>query len=326
MLKINKDTFNDFLQDIMRYNELVAPVKTDVGRFEEIKDVTKIDLMEHCLFPAKKFFFKKHQTLFEFKGNKITVPETEHDKKQRVMVGLKRCDLNSIKRQDIMFMKETTDPYYKEERERTILIGIHCKEQYDEYCFCSSMELSDYYDLMLYDKGHSYFVEVGSEKGKNFVDRYKKYFWDTEAFLTWEDRRTNTQLSLEKKDLNPLFNHPDWKKGVNDCLSCASCVTLCPSCYCFDLYDEVKASDLQSGERKRNWASCQLQCFTKVAGGHVFREGREDRFKHRIMHQLQYFRERHGMNLCTGCGRCIRGCPTKINFVKIINEMEEPTK
>jgi len=50
---------------------------------------------------------------------------------------------------------------------------------------------------------------------------------------------------------------------------------------------------------------------------------REDRFKHRIFHQLQYFKDRHGMNLCTGCGRCIRGCPTRINFVKILNEMQE---
>jgi anaerobic sulfite reductase subunit A len=88
------------------------------------------------------------------------------------------------------------------------------------------------------------------------------------------------------------------------------------------MYDKADAK-LGSFEKKRNWASCQLQCFTKVAGGHVFRETRDDRFKHRIYHQVQYFREKHGMNLCTGCGRCIRGCPTRINWVEILNEMEE---
>lgn len=321
MLKINKSSFNDFLSDVMRYNELVAPVQTDESRFEVVKDPSAIQLDLHTYFPAKHFFFKKGQTLMRFTKGKVTVPETIHDKKQRVMIGLKRCDLNSIKRQDLMFMKETDDPYYREERERTVLIGYHCKEPFDEYCFCSSMDLGDYYDLMLYDKEDAYLVEIGSEKGRSFVERYRKYFWDTDLFLKPEDRKIDTHLKLEKRDIAPYYNHPDWKKGVDICFSCAACVTLCPSCYCFDLYDEVD-SKLSTVERKRNWASCQLTCFTKVAGGHIFRESREDRFKHRIYHQLHYFREKHGMNLCTGCGRCIRGCPTRINFVKILNEMK----
>ncbi|MBW2971789.1 4Fe-4S dicluster domain-containing protein [Candidatus Woesearchaeota archaeon] len=322
MLKINKSSFNDFLADVMRYNELVAPVQTDESRFEVIKDISKIQLALHTYFPAKKFFFKKQQTLYTAENGKFTVPELKADKKQRVMVGLKRCDLNSIKRQDMMFLKETIDQYYREERERTILIGYHCKQQFDEYCFCSSMDLGDFYDLMLFDKEDAYLVEIGSEKGRSFVERYRKYFWDTDLFLRPEDRRMWTDLQLNKKDLMPYRDHPGWKHDIDLCFSCAACVTLCPSCYCFDLYEEVD-SKLSRADIKRNWASCQLQCFTKVAGGHVFRSTREDRFKHRIYHQAQYFRDRHGMNLCTGCGRCIRGCPTRINWVKTLNDMEE---
>jgi ferredoxin len=324
MLKINKESFSEFLHDVIRYNELVAPVKTDASRFELISDASKIDITEHTLFPAKKFFFKKEETLFNFTGNKMTAPLLEHDKKQMVIIGLKRCDLNAIKRQDIMFINETGDPYYKEQRDRTILIGLQCRQQYDEHCFCSSMELGDYYDLMLYDKGHAYFVEVGSEKGKNFVERYRKFFWDTEAFLTWEDRRIENALRLDKKDITPYYDYPEWKKGHSKCFSCGACVLLCPTCYCFHMDDEVNADNLDEGERKRRWASCQQTCFTKIAGGHIFREKREHMFKHRIYHQLKHFKDRHGINLCVGCGRCIRGCPTKINFVKIINEMKEP--
>ncbi len=322
MLKIRKANFNEFLTDIMRYNELVAPIKRDESRFEVVKDITKIDLALHTTYPIKKVFFKKKQVLLEFDKNKVTRPETHFEKKQRVVMGLKRCDLNSIKRQDLMFTKETKDPYYMEERERTILIGYHCNEPWDEYCFCESMELSDFYDLMLYDREDSYLVEIGSEKGKNFIDKYRKYFWDTEAFLTLMDKKIHTKLHLEKRDIKNLYNHPDWKKDADRCLSCAACVTLCPSCYCFNLYDEVEMGNLQKGKKIRNWASCQLQSFTKVAGGHVFRKEREDRFKHRVYHQVQWFRERNGINLCTGCGRCIRGCPTKINWVETINNMK----
>ncbi len=322
MLKINKSSFNDFLTDVMRYNELVAPVQEKESRFEQIKDLSLIQLDLHAYFPAKKFFFKKSQLLFRTENGKHIKPELHTEKKQRVMIGLKRCDLNSIKRQDIMFLKEIHDPYYKEERDRTVLIGLHCKEPYDDYCFCSSMDLGDFYDLMLYDKEDAYLVEIGSERGRNFVERYRKYFWDTDQFLRPEDRRIETHLQLNKRDIAPYYDHPDWKKGVDICFSCAACVTLCPSCYCFDLYDKADA-ELNTFERRRNWASCQLQCFTKVAGGHIFRETREDRFKHRIYHQIQYFKERHGMNLCTGCGRCIRGCPTRINWVQILNDMPE---
>ena len=81
-------------------------------------------------------------------------------------------------------------------------------------------------------------------------------------------------------------------------------------------------SDLQKGERYREWSSCQLDSFTRVAGDHVFRNKREDRFKHRIYHQLVYFKERYGLNMCVGCGRCIKLCPTTIDFVDIINKMK----
>ncbi|MFH1063756.1 MAG: 4Fe-4S dicluster domain-containing protein [Candidatus Woesearchaeota archaeon] len=320
MLKINKSSFTDFLSDVMRYNELVAPIKTDESRFEIVRDISKIQLELHTYFPAKKFFFKKNQTLYTYADGKFSVPELQLEKKQRVMIGLKRCDLNSIKRQDIVFLKEAGDPYYKEERDRTILIGYNCKTQADEFCFCSSMDLGDFYDLMLYDKDDAFLVEIGSERGRSFVDRYRKYFWDTDLFLRPEDRRIDTDLKLESRDITPYHDRPEWKKDVDRCFSCAACVTLCPSCFCFDLEEEVDAK-LCKADKKRNWASCQLTCFTKVSGGHVFRESRENRFKHRIYHQLQYFRETHGINLCTGCGRCIRGCPTRINFVKTLNEM-----
>jgi ferredoxin len=322
MLKINKSSFNDFLTDVMRYNELVAPVQSDDSRFEVIRDLGKIQLDLHTYFPAKKFFFKKHQTLYKVEKEKVKVPELQTEKKQRVMLGLKRCDLNSIKRQDIMFLKEVHDPYYAEERERTVLIGYHCKQPFDEYCFCTSMDLGDFYDLMLYEKEDAYLVEIGSERGRSFVERYRKYFWDTDLFLRPEDRRIYTDLQLNKRDISPYYDNPGWKKDIDQCFSCAACVTLCPSCYCFDLHDKCDAK-LASFEMKRNWASCQLTCFTKVAGGQVFRDTRDHRFKHRIYHQAQYFRERHEMNLCTGCGRCIRGCPTRINWVETLNKMEE---
>jgi len=85
--------------------------------------------------------------------------------------------------------------------------------------------------------------------------------------------------------------------------------------------DEINF-DFTTGERVRIPSSCLQRRFTRVAGDHVFRYEKTARFKHRIYHQIQYFKDRHGEEFCTGCGRCIRGCPTRIDWVKGINTMK----
>ena len=90
---------------------------------------------------------------------------------------------------------------------------------------------------------------------------------------------------------------------------------------CFNVEDDVDLAG--GGTRDAEWDSCQFRDFTKVAGGHVFREGRVDRFKHRIYHKLQYFREEFGILMCTGCGRCIRGCPAKIEWNELVNDLDQ---
>jgi len=318
MKAIKKEVFNRLISSLIKRYEVIAPVKKELVSFEPITDSKQIYLKTNSYFPVKEFFFKKHETLFSFKGNALNVPVKKV--KEKIFFGLRRCDLNSILRQDMAFIDEEVDPYYKKERENSVLIGYHCDKVEDEYCFCGSLKLLDFFDLMFYDKAKYFLVEIGSKKGKEFVNNHKQYFNDTK--LTIKDKNIKDSDRLQKKDISSLYNHPDWKKAVELCLSCAACNILCPSCYCFDINDKVDIKDLNKGGRYRTWAACQLRCFTRVAGEHVFRDKREDRFKHRIYHQLQYFKEKHGVDLCTGCGRCIRGCPTRIDFVKFINEMK----
>ena len=64
-----------------------------------------------------------------------------------------------------------------------------------------------------------------------------------------------------------------------------------------------------------------MKDFTKVAGGLVFRENKVNRFRHRIYHKLKYFKDQTGKHLCVGCGRCINVCPSKLDMVKITNNL-----
>jgi len=221
--------------------------------------------------------------------------------------------------EDSLVMKEVPDPHYTAERENTLLIGYHCKKA-EKYCFCGSLELKGKADLMFYEKKGGFLVEVLTKKGEAVLNHNQKLFKRTNQKIGSTKIKGTTRL--KKKDISKFYDNSDWKKGTKECLSCAACNMHCPSCYCFNIRDEVNVHNLKEGERVRSWSGCQLKSFTRVAGEHVFREDRNDRFKHRIYHQLSYFKDRYGDQLCSGCGRCIRHCPTRIDFVKILNGMK----
>jgi len=321
-LSLKKSQLKKFLSKVMQSHELIAPLKSDLVRFtkiEEPKQAGEIYLKENAFFPLKEYFFRKQEQIFAFDGNKITVNIEKPQK--RVFFGVRKCDLNAIKHQDMVFLEKNVDPYYKAQRDEAVLIGYHCNEAPSIYCFCGSMNLQDYYDLMFYDRGKEFIIDIGTEKGSKFLSGFKDMVKTSEYKITENDKKIEGTDRLFKKDISGLYDNPGWQKGVDMCVSCGACTTLCPTCYCFETKDKKDIHDTSKSERIREWSSCQVKEFTTVASGHTFREKREERFKHRIFHQLEYFKEKNGIDLCVGCGRCITGCPTRIDFVDIINKM-----
>jgi sulfhydrogenase subunit beta (sulfur reductase) len=316
-----------FLQALMKERQVFAPVKKDAVRFVPLKkeeDIEEIYLEENSYTPVKSLFFSQEETLFKFKKltGKVELEVPKIKNEPRAIFGLRKCDLNAIKHQDKVFMEDTDDPYYKARRKNTLLLGYHCHEAPSKYCFCGTLNLVDFFDLMFYDYDDHYLIEIGSEQGKEVVKRFKKFFTPHNRKLTQEEKKIRGADRLPDPDISDIYDDEGWQEGVNLCLSCAACTSLCPTCYCYEMHDSVESKDPDEGKRVRNWSSCQLQSFTRVAGDHVFRKEREHRFKHRIYHQLEYFKERYGVNMCTGCGRCISGCPTRIDFVDMINKMK----
>jgi len=81
------------------------------------------------------------------------------------------------------------------------------------------------------------------------------------------------------------------------CFSCGTCTNVCPTCYCFDVFDNLNV-DTVSGKRERVWDSCQLKVFSEVAGGENFREHRSNRLRHRMFRKGKYIFERTGRLGC----------------------------
>ena len=78
---------------------------------------------------------------------------------------------------------------------------------------------------------------------------------------------------------------------------------------------------MQDGERSRVWDSCQLHEFALVAGGHNFRDSKASRVRHRFMRKGKYIQQVHGLNGCTGCGRCERACLVGITIPTTLNAL-----
>lgn len=316
LLTLPKKQLAPFLSQVMERWEVFGPVKRDILRFERLEDPSQLDFSENTYYPLKEQFFRKQEPLFQFDG--IGFKQIRKARKKRVFFGVRRCDLNAIKHQDMVFAE---DPAYQDEREGSVLVGYHCNTAPSKYCFCSSMELVDFYDLMFFERGGHFVVDVKTAKGKQFLRPFRHRFRSRSGEITDTDRAIKTRTLNTK--IESLYEHKDWEKGIKRCLSCAACTEMCPTCYCHEVKDQVDLKNPHRGERVRQWSSCQLKEFTRVAGDHVFREDRGERFKHRIYHQIQYFREKHGVYLCTGCGRCISGCPTRIDWVGLANGMKQ---
>ncbi|MEM4259736.1 MAG: 4Fe-4S dicluster domain-containing protein [Candidatus Woesearchaeota archaeon] len=307
---LKKEDFNKFILNLKSRGELWAPVQRDTLRFENIDNINEIVLKGNPWFPPKKLLFPKSESIFKYKDGKIV--ETNDKIKEQIIFGLRLCDLNAIKIIDKLFNDEFVLPSYKKRRENTILVGIHCHFPQNEYCFCETMELTKYYDLYLIELNDGYFVDVGTDKGKKIISGLKDYDYEIPTI--------KTDKKLDHKNYEEIYVHNNWDLLSKKCLNCGQCTTLCPTCTCFDVIDNINL-DLKTGSRDIVYDGCQFKEFTRVAGGHVFRETRTQRLKHRIYHKLKYFKDKFGIYMCTGCGRCIRACPTKVDFVELINNI-----
>jgi len=333
VLRLPKDRLDLFASVLQQFGEVHAPVEQNGKHaFRRLARWSDACLdYQRTILPPKKYFLPPKDTLFQYReGQGYVACDPEADKRI-ILFGVHPCDIYGLNILDQVFSGKYDDPYYQTRRKNIAIIGIDCTP--DEHCFCRSMR-ADFvdrgFDLFFQDLGDRYQVLVATALGDDMVLATGPLFEPvTQDDLDEYKRRSAAkrqafQLDVEIRDLPEIFEMEYesslWKKVGDRCLSCGSCSMVCPTCYCYDVADDVELGS-HNGSRSRNWDSCLFSTHAAVAGGENFREARASRVKFRYYHKQRGFVAEYGRPSCVGCGRCIPACPVKIDITEVISQL-----
>jgi len=281
----------------------------------------------------KKYLLPPREVLFTFNTTTMEM-EAQIEAEPTVLLGMHTCDMHAIQLLDTVHATGFADQHYQARRKALYLVSIECLSPCSPQCFCKDMETysaTNNYDLHFVDLGRLYAIYVGSEKGEALLKGCTNVWKPTDGDLKtlnqvmaekWPrfEFRLDCELSELPKVLGASQTSPIWDELGDICLACGACTQICPTCYCFDVTDEVDLK-LENGRRIRTWDSCQIEKFAMVAGGHNFRTSVAKRQRHRFMRKGKYQYEAYGQMGCVGCGRCGTGCHVGITCIKTYNAL-----
>jgi sulfhydrogenase subunit beta (sulfur reductase) len=114
-----------------------------------------------------------------------------------------------------------------------------------------------------------YLIDTGTPKGERLLHEYA----DAQMATTEDIQRLSKTLSAKwplfrlrlkmSKDQTPSlltlgYNAHIWDELGDRCLACAACTNVCPTCFCFDVQDELEIN-MQDGQRIRRWTQFPRQ-------------------------------------------------------------------
>lgn len=337
---VTKQDFEALLNALIGKGKVVGVKEKENGKFHFAALANAKDLKlgyDVTVTPPKRFIQPPKETLVEFTLGKSPKPKAVVETEEMVIVGVHPYDMKAINQMDKVFTDDNKDTNYLERRKKISIIGIDPTSA-GKWAFWGSMNsavVDKGFDLWLTDMGDKYFVEIGSDKGEAMLAGIKTSAAIESDIKQREESRkklatlckADRKMKTPAKDLYNLFKKSYdsklWDEKAEKCYSCGSCNLVCPTCYCFDVREDVDLS-LMSGKRVRYWDGCLLEDFAKVGSGENFREERPHRYRHRLLRKMEYMVDKIGETACVGCGRCSSVClPDIADPVKIANELSK---
>lgn len=332
---IDKKDIGFFFESLKEENTVYGVKQKEPGFyvFDEAETFSDpLDKYTPTLLSPKKYLFPQKETLLKFSTTPSLKVKQLIEFKKQVIFGVRPCDIHGIKLLDKVFTTDHEDKNYTQKRANTIIIGIDCMKPCYKYAYCESvgcLDVEDGFDVLLTDMGDCFYALIGTAQGEAIIRKNARFInankSDDEKIKCMKEERRGlfeNKFATDISNLPLLFknadNDPVWDELNDRCLGCGRCNIVCPTCYCFDVFDCVDLN-MSSGERCRQWDACTLKDFAVVATGENFRSTRGQRLRHRFNRKFNYLMTKHNTSFCVGCGRCSRSCPVKIDVVETVN-------
>jgi sulfhydrogenase subunit beta (sulfur reductase) len=334
-----KTGLQKFYEAVIGQHPTFAPVeKFDKFDFRQVRSLSECDPESPIAKTQsiKPLFFPKSAKILRYKadssGTEVTDTTEDPLGTKRVILGVKHCDARALQVLDQVYKWDYVDTDYQKRRENTVIISTRC-DQAGTHCFCTSLDYDvenlDAFDvLVVKTAGNKYHLQARTEKGEAFLKENATGLsaanGDASAEMKkqYQSFENSFRLKMNYKEINEKlrerFESPAFEEVSSNCVSCNTCAFVCPTCHCFKITDE-KLKD--SGVRYKSYDSCNNVYFTLMAGGHNPRPVKYRRWRQRSLHKFVYYKERFGVNLCVGCGKCTLSCPVNISIFKVVNQI-----
>ena len=340
---IKEKDFKAFLSALISAKTVIGPTaKTSCQqeRFVFAKLEAPEDLRldyDVTILPLKKEFFPTSQDLVRFDGAKF---EGTLGPVEKILFGAHFYDVKALDMTDLLYREKNDDRNYTTNREAATIVVSNIQKVSPRAFWASvgTQVQPQGHDAWLTKIADGYVLDTRTPKGEallkfgKFVpaegSQVKAAAQANEDILKKCPEKLNGGSAQNAQKVRAAFGKEElWKKFAEDCFSCGSCNTVCPTCYCFDVQDWWNV-DQKSGARTRYWDACLTEDFAKISLGagasENFREERGERFRHRFMRKAAYLNDKLGGPACVGCGRCSAACTADIaDPVKVINEILE---
>lgn len=289
---------------------------TDIIRYGKIEKRSDIEWSKKSDYSFKEILLAINETLFYFTEDQTTVPKgPEKD----ILIFLRSCDLHAVKRLDEIYLKNGfEDFYYSRVRERAKFILMGCETTCASgFCVSMGTNKSENYDAYVKVDKDVVYMDLKCEELEAEIKKTAEVTDVTPDYVT----ENKEKVTLPKKLSNESFTKEIWQEYGSRCIACGRCNFVCPTCTCFTMQDIFYRDNAKVGERRRVWASCQIDGYTDMAGGHGFRKNQGDRMRFKVMHKIYDYEKRFGYPMCVGCGRCDDVCPEYISYSNCVNRL-----
>ncbi|MFC1527297.1 4Fe-4S dicluster domain-containing protein [Candidatus Neomarinimicrobiota bacterium] len=327
--QLNINQLPSFIGHLKMQGTVFAPHKKGDSSysFTEVEESNAVVLdYNRTLNSVKKYFLPPREQLLSYSKIDNSYKKGSIKKEKKIFLGVHSYDMKAVMKLDYNFTEGNPEENYLLRRQKSSFIGVSYIP--DEFHFSQSVGIpvqdTDGFDIYLEKNETGYTAKIITKKGEKLIQGFNGLVDALD--ISSNPSQFKNKLKYNYNRLPEVFeqswNAETWEEVSKKCVGCGTCNLVCPTCYCFDVEDNMDLS-LQNGTRDRSWDGCMLNGFAAVAGGENFRKTLADRQRHRVYRKYKYITNITGEPWCVGCGRCTAYCTAGISIVEIVNQLCE---